>query len=175
MGRPQSVSFDSVCMYPALGYLVPYLSWVHPNWIPMACIGCNLPSLLLLTIPLVHPWAMFAWLALERILDCLDGEIARVHQKTSQLGHYLDKYSDVLFRIGMVSQCSRIAMAVSSASCAWWCLVMGTIWCPLVYVLDGIRFGFRSDWECNRDGLAIYVEDNASILCVALPLCLAKL
>lgn len=65
---------------------------VHPNWISVAALGVGLGAA-------VAVWQQAYWVGLalwllNRLLDGLDGLVARVHHKQSDFGGYLDLLLD---------------------------------------------------------------------------------
>lgn len=75
-----------------LAPLASPLGRVHPNWITSAAFAAGL-------LAAVAGWSgafglgLLAWIA-NRVLDGLDGLVARVHGKASELGGYMDLLVD---------------------------------------------------------------------------------
>ena len=89
MPRPETGS--DVFVYKALDKIVPFLCKhnVHPNYITL--VGFLTNFLLLSNIAPSHKVLV---LVINRILDCLDGEVARKCDMKSKFGSYLDAVSD---------------------------------------------------------------------------------
>ena len=173
MGRPKITSFDSLITYPFVKKTVPYFTTVHPNWITLVCIYIKYVSIVALSELQLDLLA--AYMILERYLDCLDGEVARTYHKTSQIGNYLDKYSDLVYRIYMILYCVYYSSILMTPSVYWILLSSLTLICPLLYLLDWKNGLFDSSMDCSGHGVAIYLEDNASLLCFLLPWTLSQL
>ena len=99
MGRPLIKSYDSLITYPIIRSIVDNFKDIHPIYITIANIFIKILSLIYLNNFNIIP--LFITLILERFLDCLDGEVARKFNKCTNLGHYMDKYSDVIYRLFM--------------------------------------------------------------------------
>lgn len=173
MGRPKITSIDSLVVYPLVEQTVQYYQLIHPNWITMVCIVTKYQALL--SLQSLALWQLMFWMLTERYLDCLDGEVARYYNKTSQLGNYLDKYSDVLYRLCMVKHCLYHSYSLFVLNTTWFAFVGLTLLCPLLYVIDYRRGLLSKNMECSGRGIAIYLEDNATLLCFVLPWFLWKL
>jgi phosphatidylglycerophosphate synthase len=65
---------------------------VHPNWLSMAALGVGLLSAAAI-VGQAYAAGLALW-ALNRILDGLDGVVARTHNKQSDFGGYLDLLLD---------------------------------------------------------------------------------
>ena len=89
MPRPETGS--DVFVYNALDKIVPFLCKhnVHPNYITL--VGFLTNFLLLSNIAPSHKVLV---LVINRILDCLDGEVARKCDMKSKFGSYLDTVTD---------------------------------------------------------------------------------
>ena len=173
MGSPKIKSFDSIVMYPMLRHILYLFKNIHPNWITLICIIFK--CLAIQALDNLHLFKLSIFMLIERVLDCLDGEVARRFKKTSRLGNYLDKYSDVIYRIFMIYYCSKYIITLFSFNIYWVVLLVLTFLCPLVYILDWKNGLLDSQLECRGDGVAIYLEDNSTLLCFILPYILSKL
>lgn len=176
MGRPLVAnSFDAWVTYPLVYKLTPYVD-VHPNYVTLLCIVFKV-------LCLAQSWAFpdgfdafwfGVWMTMERLTDCLDGEIARYYKRQSKVGHYMDKVSDVCFRYsGVAILCYRLAPILPNP----WALLtlLLCLSLPGVYVYEAfVTKRIKEDMNTPADSWAIYVEDNATLLCVALPWLLAK-
>lgn len=164
-----SHSFDELVFYPkCVDPFVRYFRNVHPNYITLFNVFIKYKAFL--SVLAWSPWGLLFWGTVERWLDCLDGRVARRFNKLSTFGHWFDKVTDLIFRW-------------MSAVCAvWMCLPLlwqdilapGTlivvcVACPGVYVYDGWR-GRIVNGNTREDALAIYLEDNATLLCLLLPM-----
>jgi len=70
----------------------PFFAAVHPNVVSIIALIIGLGSVAAILLQLY--WVgLFLW-ALNRIMDGLDGVIARVHQKQSDFGGFLDLFLD---------------------------------------------------------------------------------
>ena len=87
---------------------------VHPNWISVVALGFGLACA-------VAAWqqlylaAIFLWL-INRVLDGLDGVVARVHDKQSDFGGYLDLILDFVVYLAVPI---AIAAAQPSPAMLW--------------------------------------------------------
>lgn len=87
---------DRVLRLPKEKLLVPAAQRLNmaPNWVTFAALVLGLVS----AFGATQGWYIFAlcfWLA-NRIVDGLDGEIARLYQRQSDLGAYFDIMTDLL-------------------------------------------------------------------------------
>lgn len=169
MGNPLIPSFDSLVFYPHV--VVPsakYFSNVNPNWITL--FNCGIKWLAFCAVLSWSPWALLFWGALERYLDCLDGVVARKFNKSSTLGHWLDKSTDLVYRwasagAGLYASAPLLAQDVLAPGS----LMLVCVALPGIYVWDAYK-GNIVDGNTTEKSLAIYVEDNATLLAVLLPL-----
>ena len=169
MGRPQSESIDKYITYPLVYSFVPYFHSVHPIWITLVCIATKYISLLLLSYR-YYPVMLTTFLLLERGLDCLDGEVARYYDKCTTMGHYLDKYSDVIFRLYMVKECLWICFIAPYINIWSILLFMNCFICPGVYVYDYLKGNMKSDMITDKKCYSLVLEDNATLICFILPI-----
>ena len=72
---------------------------VHPTLITLLALAVGLVGLLLLTQQ-AYGWGLACWL-LNRILDGLDGSVARLHRRQSDLGGYGDILADFVVYAGV--------------------------------------------------------------------------
>ena len=173
MGQPLIISFDSLFTYPILSYFLPLFYLVHPIYI-------TLFNFYIKYLSIYHLWYLnsneiLLFFTLERVLDCLDGMVARKYNKCSKLGHYLDKYSDLTFRISLCYVCWSISIEYFRFNNYWFILVFFNLICPGVYVIDYINNNIDKNLETGLNTYSIYIEDNATILCFLLPWVVAKL
>ena len=169
MGNPLILSFDSIIFYPYC--VVPcakYFSRVHPNFI--TAFNCLVKWWAFCAILSWSPWRFLLWGTLERYLDCLDGVVARKFNKSSTFGHWMDKSTDLVYRwsSGIVGVRQAIPL-LSQDVVAPGTLIFISIACLMTYVHDAL-LGHIVGGNTSARGLAIYVEDNATLLCVILPM-----
>ena len=69
--------------------------WLSPNILTLGAFLFGIGSCVAVSHPTFPPWALFMWLG-NRLLDCLDGSVARKRMKTTQLGGFLDLLSDFI-------------------------------------------------------------------------------
>ena len=112
-----------------------------------------------------------AWMTMERLTDCLDGEVARHFSRQSKVGHYLDKVSDVCFRYTGVGILVWRLFPFLWAANAWaFATLLLCLSLPGVYVYEAcVSQRIKGDMNTPADSWAIYVEDGATLLCAALP------
>ena len=175
MSPPKTASIDKYITYPMINHLVPYLSWLHPTVITLIGIGSKVKALTLLKVPLTHPYLLCFWMVVERLLDCLDGAVARYYQKNSRSGHYLDKYSDLIYRLGMIALLIMVLTSRPTYSITWVTILILLVGMPLVYLFDYNRYGFNPKMETLEHGWSIFLEDNAMVVSVIVPLLLYDL
>lgn len=169
MGRPLLAgSFDGSFFYPCLVTPVAAVVKIHPNLITLACILCKL--VVLRAMVQLQPLPLLVWGVLERYLDCLDGEVARVHDMKSRLGHYLDKISDMVFKVCQTLIMLRLVLwhgAACPDGAAAALAMMAFVLVPWgLDVRDGL---IRSDMHTPADGRFIYIEDNGTVFVFILP------
>lgn len=77
----------------------PFFATVHPNTVSVIAMIIGLGSAAAILLQLY--WVgLFLW-ALNRIMDGLDGVIARVHQKQSDFGGFLDLFLDFVIYLAV--------------------------------------------------------------------------
>jgi len=173
MGRPLlTYSIDGIVTYPSVYLVTPYIH-IHPNCITFLCMVFKVLSLVeIWNLSHFNAWRFGFYLTVERFTDCLDGEVARYHNKCSPVGHYLDKCSDIVFRYSGIVIMFRSAWPFLTTG-SWMAFYILALSCSLcgVYIYEGcITKKIKSDMITPRDSYAIYIEDNiATMLCVALP------
>ena len=69
--------------------------WITPAKITLAALNAGLISCLLASFPMYRQWALGFW-ALNRLLDCLDGSLARSRGAATELGGFLDLLGDFI-------------------------------------------------------------------------------
>ena len=169
MGHPLIPSFDSVIFYPRV--VVPsakYFANVHPNWITL--FNCYIKWLAFCAVLSWSPWALLLWGTLERYLDCLDGVVARKYDKHSTVGHWLDKSTDLVYRWASAGAglCASVPL-LSQDIVAPGSLMVVCVALPGIYAWDAYKGNIVAG-DTSVQSLAIYVEDNATLLTVILPL-----
>ena len=170
MGSPVlQLSFDYLCFYPYVVLpTVKYFKNVHPNYITIFNLIIKYYSF---AAAMSWNWQRLLWLGtLERYLDCLDGSVARKFEKCSTVGHCLDKYSDLIFRFGTaVGIIQNTLPLLQEDIFAPLLLLLVVFSCPAVFIYDAFR-GKIDNLNTSADSIAIIIEDNATLLCLILPL-----
>ncbi|MCJ1320279.1 hypothetical protein MMC15_005617 [Xylographa vitiligo] len=69
--------------------------WITPAKITLAALNAGLISCLLASFPMYRQWTLGFW-ALNRLLDCLDGSLARSRGAATELGGFLDLLGDFI-------------------------------------------------------------------------------
>lgn len=87
---------------------------IHPNWISVAALGFGLACALAAWQQ--HYWAALLLWAINRMLDGLDGVVAREHAKQSDFGGYLDLFLDFIVYLAVPI---AIAAAQPSTTLLW--------------------------------------------------------
>jgi phosphatidylglycerophosphate synthase len=85
------------------------------------------------------------------ILDCVDGNIARINEETSYLGKFMDGLSDYIFILGAPG---TVGIALSLNSGEWWPVAVGssaTIACLLSQMARS-RLSFMREWMVGNTG-----------------------
>lgn len=167
MGRPLTKSIDSYFTYPLVYQFVGYFQDIHPIYITLVCISTKVISLELLSLK--YRYFLAITLLAERFLDCLDGEVARYYQKCTKIGHYLDKYSDLVYRVLMTSDCLTICYQAEIYNVSWYLLLLLSLVCPGVYVYEYLKGKLGTDLIVTKNSYAIIIEDNATLFCLLLP------
>ena len=70
---------------------------ITPNAVTIFSIACWLTGLLSLMLGRPYPFLMLMWLS--QFCDCVDGKLARATGNVTKLGHWLDNYIDLNFKI----------------------------------------------------------------------------
>lgn len=167
MGRPLTKSVDMYITYPLVEKIAERCENVSPMSITVLCIVMKILSIY--SIYENEIVKLCIYLIMERILDCLDGEVARLYNKCSVLGHYVDKYSDLLYRIAMIYSILEYIIYRVNVNIYTYILLYLTILLPSTYILDSITGNLDYKLICKKTGYAIIVEDNATIICILLP------
>ena len=167
MGKPLTISIDKFITYPLIKYIVPFFKYIHP--IIITVFNIYIKYLAIYNLSILNINNILIYLTIERLLDCLDGELARTYNKCTKIGHYLDKYSDLLFRASMCFFCWKIAFTYKSLNIYWYILCIFNIICPLAYFIDYINGKIDHKMVSNSNSYSIYIEDNATIICILLP------
>ena len=168
MGRPLTNSIDRFITYPILYHNIGHFKNIHPISITMACIFAKYISILFLASR--YTYLLAVSLTFERVLDCLDGEVARYYHKCSKVGHYLDKYSDLLYRICMCYQTFKICIYANYYSISWILLLICSTLFPSLYIYDYSRGNISGDFINTNNSKSIILEDNATLICIMLPI-----
>lgn len=179
MGLPIVYYSTSTIVYSLLGTIVPHMGSIHPIAITMCCIVFKCLTIITMTCRLTETSARSEYISpflacfaiMETLLDHLDGQVARYHNKCTTLGHHMDKYSDV---------CYRVAMIVILSAIAWidpytWHNAVALIitWtCASLYLCDICRGRVDHRMEINGRCISKYVEDNSILISFVLPLLL---
>ena len=170
MGLPLlDQSFDKVIFYPyVVTPLVKHCSRISPNTVTV--VNFLFKYLCLKSIVTFSPWNYFLWSNVERVLDCLDGEIARTYDKKSRAGHYLDKVGDAAYRFTSAYLGIRACLPLLQVDLlAPGSIIALSLLCPGLYVYEFFR-GRLDNLETSGDTLAIYLEDNGTLLNVLIPI-----
>ncbi|MCJ1380818.1 hypothetical protein MMC17_003927 [Xylographa soralifera] len=69
--------------------------WITPGRITLAALNAGLIACMLSSIPMYKHWALGFW-ALNRLLDCFDGSLARSRGAATELGGFLDLLGDFI-------------------------------------------------------------------------------
>lgn len=86
---------------------------VSPSWFTLAGLVVGLAAVTLLALG-ESKWALGLW-ALNRIIDGLDGEIARMHNRQSDLGGYFDIMADFVIYAAL-----PVAVVIANPSFTAW-------------------------------------------------------
>lgn len=174
MGKPLIQSFDSIIMYPfCIEPVLKYCKNISPTHITIA--NLLFKYLALYTTVQQMYFGLFLFSCIERWMDCLDGAVARRYDKISHVGHYLDKISDLMYRwITAIYLLYFYTFDFMTAPFEISLVILLCIGCPAVYVYDAYK-GHIVDGSTKNTGYAIYVEDNATLLCLIQPLLLWRL
>jgi phosphatidylglycerophosphate synthase len=162
-------SFDAIFFYPYIvDPWVPYCKSIHPNCITLFNIIVKYYTYMQV---IAWNYTGLLWLGtLERFLDCLDGRVARRFNKCSPFGHALDKYSDLIFRFFTAYRLICMAIPLFQQDfLSPFLLFIVCASCPAIFIIDSMR-GKIQNLETQRDSVAIVVEDNATLLCLILPI-----
>lgn len=85
-------------VYKLFDYIMPYLSEVSPNLISFASFAMMYPILNNLYYN-GSTVALIMFVIIKQTLDCLDGAVARAHNKTSKMGELIDILCDTMSAI----------------------------------------------------------------------------
>ncbi len=135
-------------------------TWVRPNHITMVRLLSGVVACLLLARgePKAALWSGVFWL-ISVFLDRADGELARIGQLQSRIGHLFDYYTDALLNsgfflaagigsmhswLGSVAVPIGIATCMAMLACAWLSEIYETLTPPDVRVWEG-AWGFHPD------------------------------
>ena len=69
--------------------------WITPGKITLAALNAGLIACLLASFPMYRRWALGLW-ALNRLLDCFDGSLARSRGAATELGGFFDLLGDFI-------------------------------------------------------------------------------
>jgi phosphatidylglycerophosphate synthase len=96
MPRPSPKTFDGKYVYTKLDKIIPFFckNNISPNLVTISSI----PIIIAMYYAMVNHYyfATLVFVVLIRVIDCLDGTVARQCKKTSKMGSYLDTLVDIL-------------------------------------------------------------------------------
>lgn len=96
---------------PLTGLLLD--TWVSPNLLTVIGISLGVAGGLMLSMPgVIAVLAAVVLLEISAVLDCVDGELARLRRAESRLGHWLDIAGDTLVHLALLAGiAARVAQA----------------------------------------------------------------
>jgi phosphatidylglycerophosphate synthase len=100
---------------------------VTPNGLTWSLIVCGLAAAALLTLP--SAWAALgtvAFIQLQQLLDCSDGELARWRRQTGPVGIYIDRIAHYVTDAGMAAAVGVCAAGGPSQLNGWTTIGLGT-------------------------------------------------
>jgi len=168
MGRPLiKYCADNYIAYPLADKCIPWCEYIHPNYISILC--CIFKYYGIVYMYSTNYIILGLCIFIERLLDCLDGEVARVYDKRTRIGHYIDKYSDVVCRVITILCGIDIGLRENVLIDWFYYFYMCSCLLPfLVYVYD-IRKGRVTDMCISKECWSIYIEDNSILLSIIIP------
>lgn len=159
---PRPSKGTDVHIYNSLDYIIPTLCrlHIHPNVITSISVLKNVKLFYVLKNP--SQYSIFILFISHAILDCLDGELARQCNKTSDFGAHLDAFADHMFlaivTAFMLSHVSRIRYDIPSVVI---CFFLISLW--TVYGLD-----FNPTTHQIKGGIPEFIITNTVLLTVLL-------
>ena len=122
------------------------LQRVHPTSITLAAFGCGLAAAVCAWQQVY--WASFGCWLLNRLLDGLDGTVARLSNQQSDLGGYIDILLDViiyaLLPIGLVAGQPTIGNALAAVGLISSFYVNAISWAYLAAILEKRQQGAKA-------------------------------
>ena len=170
MGRPLVNGADAYIAYPITDRLVKYCKNIHPNTITGLCMIFKVITIRLMFTN--YYFYMFITKFIERILDCLDGEVARTYDKKSTFGHLLDKYSDFVCGILTIYYGMYIALHDYKSILKLVTFITCCLGMPYPYIHDMLHGRVPENLSITKEMCSIYVEDNSVLLSVIIPMLL---
>ena len=168
MGRPLVIGTDTLIAYPLVDYILVYFGNIHPNYITI--LGMIFKFLSIYFMYSKYYFLMFIFRLIERISDCLDGEVARVYNKRSYFGHLLDKLSDMICNIATI----YCGLVIGYNNCKNHQLLLFHVLLylsvPVIYLIDIISGRIPKNMSVTKDMYFIYIEDNSILLSLLIPL-----
>ena len=168
MGRPLVIGTDMLIAYPLVDYILVYFGNIHPNYITL--FGIIFKFLSVYFMYSKYYFLMFIFKFIERIADCLDGEIARKYNKGSYFGHLLDKLSDMICNIAMIYS----GLHIGYYNCENYKLLLIHIFlylsAPIIYLFDLSLGNEPENLSVTKNMYFIYFEDNSLLLSLLIPL-----
>lgn len=174
MGKPLVPSFDSLVFYKhVVEPTAPYFKNIHPIFITLFNVLIKYWAIMCLLRTELSMVEMLSIHTLERYLDCLDGHLARRYNKCTTVGHYMDKSTDFVFRWTCAGvMCTQAYHRFfNHPFCAIFIFGMSLLCCG-VYILDTLVNGTVVNGVATAESYAIYIEDNGTLLCVLVPVCM---
>ena len=168
MGRPLVDGSDKRIAYPIVDRLIGYCANIHPNYLTLLGIFFKIVSVKLMYTN--YYFTMFGARFVERILDCLDGEVARHYDKGTKFGHFLDKFSDMVCNVFTI----LIGLHVGILNCSNYTKmlihIMLYLIAPIVYIYDIYSGREPINLSVTKDMSFIHIEDNSILLSLIIPL-----
>jgi len=82
--------------------LIADVSWITPNGITWVSFLCKVAAVPLIVVGGFDLWVIVLF-QLHTVLDCMDGTLARYRKKPSVMGAFLDKVTDMIGLLGIMS------------------------------------------------------------------------
>jgi hypothetical protein len=102
-------SIDYIFLYPLCKEISKsFCSHIHPNFITFTNLIISLYIIDILNknkfeLSTVEKIFVIIIITIRAIMDGLDGTVARMYKKTSELGGILDEWCDIIFFIGLIT------------------------------------------------------------------------
>ena len=168
MGKPIVVGTDMLIAYPIVDYILVYFRNIHPNYITICGMIFKYFSIYFMYSK--YYFLMFSFKFIERIADCLDGEVARVYNKISYFGHLLDKLSDMICIIAIIYSGLMIGFNNCKNNTLLSIHIFLYLFAPIIYLIDIISGRTPKNMSVTKDMYFIYIEDNSILLSLLIPL-----